>query len=126
MIVVLQILLTIVQAAMVLALPPLLIGVVLKTKAFFAGRTGPPWLQVYFDLFKLMQKNAVYSTTTTWVFRAGPIVSLAALLTASMIVPVFSQRSLLGFRGDIILLAYLLALGKMFTVLAALDTGSSF
>src|SRR6266540_3053320 len=98
----LQILLVIVQAAVVLSLPPLLVGVILKTKAWFAGRVGPPVLQVYYDLFKLLNKGAVYSTTTTWVFRAGPIVSLAALITAAMIVPVISERSWLGFRGDII------------------------
>ena len=114
------------EAALVLALPPLLVGVVVKTKAWFGGRVGPPWLQPYYDLYKLMNKGVVYSRTTTWIFRAGPIVNLAALLTAATLIPVLSSRSLLGFAGDVILVAYLLALGRMFTVLAAMDTGSSF
>ncbi len=114
------------EVVVVLVLPPLLMSVIAKTKAWFGGRVGPPWLQPYFDLHKLIQKNAVYSKTTTWVFRAGPIISLAALLTAATLVPVLSNESLLGFSGDVILLAYLFALGRMFTVLAAMDTGSSF
>ena len=109
-----------------LALPPLLMSVIAKTKAWFGGRVGPPWFQPYFDLYKLIQKNPVYSKTTTWLFRAGPIISLAALLTAVTLVPLLSDTSLLGFSGDVILLAYLFALGRMFTVLAAMDTGSSF
>lgn len=114
------------EAALVLALPPLLLGIITKTKAWFAGRVGPPWLQPYFDLYKLLNKGAVYSKTTTWVFQAGPIVNLAALLTAMTLVPVLSPDPLFGFAGDVILVAYLFALGRMFTVLAAMDTGSSF
>ncbi len=109
-----------------LTLPPLLLSVIAKTKAWFGGRVGPPWLQPYFDLHKLIQKNAVYSKSTTWIFRAGPIIHLAALLTATTLIPVLSNDSLLGFSGDVILVAYLFALGRMFTVLAAMDTGSSF
>lgn len=119
-------LLAIPETAAVLALPPLLMSVIAKTKAWFGGRVGPPWLQPYWDLHKLIRKGAVYSETTTWIFRAGPIVSLAALLTAATMIPVLSSGTLLGFSGDMILVAYLLALGRMFTVLAAMDTGSSF
>ena len=114
------------EAVVVLALPPLLLSIIAKTKAWFGGRVGPPWLQPYYDLHKLMRKGVVYSKTTTWVFRAGPIVNLAALLTAATLIPVLSSDSPLGFAGDVILVAYLLALGRMFTVLAAMDTGSSF
>jgi formate hydrogenlyase subunit 4 len=110
----------------VLALPPLLLSIIVKTKAWFAGRVGPPWLQPYYDLAKLIRKEPVYSRTTTWVFRAGPIVNLAALLTAATLIPVLTRDTPLGFAGDAILIAYLLALGRMFTVLAAMDTGSAF
>ena len=61
-----------------LVFSPLLFGVINRTKAFFAGRRGQPLLQTYFDLWKLLRKGAVYSRTTTWVFRAGPMVGLAA------------------------------------------------
>ena len=67
-----------IHTALLLAFPPLLLGVINKTKAWFAGRLGPPLLQTYRDVWKLLRKGAVYSRTTTWLFRAGPTVSLAA------------------------------------------------
>ena len=109
-----------------LVLAPLLLSVIAKTKAAFSGRVGPPWLQPYATLAKLLRKGAVYSETTTWIFRAGPIVTLAALLASATLVPVLSGEALLSFRGDVVLVVYLFALGRMFTILAALDTGSSF
>lgn len=105
---------------------PLLPGIINRIKAVFAGRQGPPVLQLYFDLFKLLKKGAVYSTTTTWLFRAGPIVSLACLLLASLFVPLAGASSPLSFSGDVVAFATLLGLARFFTVLAALDTGSSF
>lgn len=107
-------------------LAPLLPGVINRTKAFFAGRRGPPLRQAYFDLWKLFRKGATYSRTTTWIFRAGPIVNLACLLAALAIVPLGRVAAPLPFAGDWILLAYLLGLGRFFTVAAALDVGSSF
>jgi formate hydrogenlyase subunit 4 len=109
-----------------LLLAPLLPGIVNRVKAWFAGRTGQPVLQVYFDIFKLLRKGAVYSRTTTWVFRAGPIVTLAALLTLILITPLGGQLALFSFTGDIIVFCALLGLARFFTILAALDTGSSF
>ena len=107
-------------------LAPLLPGVINRTKAFFAGRRGPPLLQVYFDLWKLFRKGATYSRTTTWIFRAGPLVNFACLLAALAVVPLGRVAAPLSFAGDWILLAYLLGLGRFSTVVAALDTGSSF
>jgi formate hydrogenlyase subunit 4 len=109
-----------------LAMAPLLPGIVARTKALFAGRQGPPLLQLYFDLAKLLRKGAVYSTTTTWLFRAGPMVSLACVLAGLALVPAAGRLALVSFPGDFVLLAYLLALGRFATVVAALDTGSSF
>ena len=107
-------------------LTPLLPGVINRVKAWFAGRRGPPLLQAYYDLWKLLRKGAVYSRTTTWVFRAGPIVGLAAVLVATALVPLGGEAPPLAFAGDLILLAYVLGLMRFFTVAAALDTGSSF
>ncbi|MBI3725167.1 NADH-quinone oxidoreductase subunit H, partial [bacterium] len=104
----------------------LLVGVIVKTKAIFAGRQGPPVLQPYYDLAKLLRKGAVYSRTTTVVFRAGPIVALAATLVAGLIAPLGRDPAPLAFWGDLVLFAYLLGLARFATVLAALDTGSSF
>jgi formate hydrogenlyase subunit 4 len=115
-----------VHVALLLVVPPLLLGIINKTKAWFAGRLGPPLLQPYFDVWKLLRKGAVYSSTTTWVFRAGPIVSLASVLCAGLVLPLATNASPLGFAGDVIVFAYLLALGRFFTMTAALDTGSSF
>ncbi len=83
-------------------------------------------LQAYYDLAKLFRKGAVYSRTTTWVFRAGPTVGLSAVIVALAIVPLGGLPGLGAFSGDVILLAYVLGLMRFMTVLAALDTGSSF
>jgi formate hydrogenlyase subunit 4 len=109
-----------------LTLPPLLLGVIAKTKALFAGRVGPPLLQPYYDLVKLFQKGSVFSTTTTWVFRAGPVVGLVTAVLAVLLIPLVDSTAPISFTGDLILLAYLLGLGRFFTALAAMDTGSSF
>lgn len=106
--------------------PPFLLGVIGKTKAAFAGRVGPPLLQPYFDVVRLLRKGSVFSTTTTWVFRAGPIVGLATAILASLLVPFGARGAPLSFGGDMIVFGYLLGLGRFFTVAAALDTGSAF
>ena len=116
----------IVHIVLLLVLPPLLLGVIGKTKALFAGRVGPPLLQPYYDLARLFQKGSVFSTTTTWVFRAGPVVGLATALLAGMLVPMGNHGAPVSFSGDLILFAYLFALGRFFTASAALDTGSAF
>jgi formate hydrogenlyase subunit 4 len=105
---------------------PFLLTVINRTKAFVAGRHGPMWLQPYYELWKYFHKGAVYSRTTSWVFRAGPIIGLASVLTALTLVPFGNAPAPLHFQGDLILFAYLLGLMRFFTVLAALDTGSSF
>ena len=112
--------------ALALILSPLLIGIINRTKALFAGRTGQPLLQLYYDIAKLMRKGAVYSGTTSWVFRAGPIAGLAAVLAALVLLPFGAGASPLGFAGDFLLFAYLLGVVRFFLVVAALDTGSAF
>jgi formate hydrogenlyase subunit 4 len=109
-----------------LLLAPLLLTVINRVKAFFAGRRGQPLLQPYFDLWKLLGKGATYSRTTTGIFRAGPIVGLAATLAALTMMPLGGVPAPVRFRGDLLLFAYLLGLMRFVTVLAALDTGSSF
>lgn len=108
------------------ALAPMLQSVITRTKAAVAGRQGPPLLQPYSDLWKLVRKGAVYSSTTTWVFRMGPVVGLASLLCAAALIPFGNFPALTAFPGDFVMLAYLMAAARFFTVLAALDTGSSF
>src|SRR5438128_11630486 len=115
-----------IHVLLALTLPPLLLGVIAKTKALFAGRVGPPVLQPYYDLIKLVQKGSVFSTTTTWVFRAGPVVGLVTAAIAVLLIPLVNSTAPLSFTGDLIVLAYLLGLGRFFTASAALDTGSAF
>lgn len=109
-----------------LAASPLLLGIINRTKALAAGRTGQPLLQQYYDIFKLLGKGAVYSRTTTWVFRAGPVIGLAVPIAALLLLPFGGAPGIISFKGDLILFAYLLGLARYFTVVAALDTGSAF
>lgn len=109
-----------------LLLAPLLPGIINRVKAFFAGRKGQPVFQLYYDLWKLAHKGAVYSNVTGYMFKLGPVVSTAAVIGALALTPVGGHGALLAFDGDLILLAYLLAMARFATVLAALDTGSSF
>ena len=115
-----------VPALLAFGVAPLMLGVANRTKAIMAGRVGQPLLQPYHDLVKLIRKGAVYSRTTTWVFRAGPVVGLAAVMIAATLVPLGGVRALVAFPGDVVLFVYLLAVARFVTVLAALDTGSSF
>ena len=117
---------TVLHVIVLLLLPPLLLGVITKTKAWFAGRVGAPVLQPYYDLAKLMRRGLVLSTTTTWMFRAGPIVTLATVLLAGLLIPIGAADAPVAFAGDLILFAYLFGLARFFTTSAALDTGSAF
>src|SRR5436853_5709493 len=93
-----------------LVLSPLLLGLINRTKAFVAGRRGPPLLQPYWDIAKCLRRGAVYGDVTSWMFRLGPVVNLGALMAALSIVPFGGIRSPLGFSGDLVVLAGLLAL----------------
>ncbi len=117
---------SIIHILLALSMPPLLLGVIAKTKASFAGRVGAPLLQPYYDILRLLQKGTVFSTTTTWLFRAGPIVALSTTAVAALLIPLGAHPAPISFQGDMILYAYLFALGRFFTMAAALDTGSSF
>jgi len=110
----------------VLAFAPFLLGVINKTKAFVAGRNGPPILQGYYDLGKLLRKGFVVSRTTTWVFLAGPVLSVVAPVVAVLMLPLGGRPALLSFTGDMILFVYVFALARFFVATAAMDTGSAF
>ena len=111
-------------AALIFA--PLLPGIINKVKAFFAGRKGPRVLQTYYDIFKLLKKESIKSSTSGGLVRLGPVLNLAALIMALLLLPNAMMLSPFSFNGDVILFLYLLGFGRMMTVLGALDTGSSF
>jgi formate hydrogenlyase subunit 4 len=117
---------SIIHLLLLMVMPPLLPGVINKTKALFAGRRGPPLLQTYYDIAKLMRKGFTISTTTTWVFVMAPVIALATPLLAGLLMPFGPFRAPIAFAGDAILWVYLFALGRFFTTVAALDTGSPF
>src|SRR3990172_3754161 len=81
------------ELALAILLAPLLVGVIRRVKAAFAGRAGPPLLQAYRDAWKLAQKSTVYSATTTWVFRAGPVAALGCAAGALALVPTGGLRA---------------------------------
>jgi len=106
---------------------PLLAGIVNQTKAFFAGRRGPGFLRLYFDLAKLMRKSCPRSATSTWIFDLAPSIALAATVLAAFLFPwTLDAGWLLGPVASAVLFFYLLGTARFFTVLGALDTGSAF
>ena len=109
-----------------LLLAPLYPGIILKVKAFFAGKKGPPLLIKYYTLWKLLRKGSVYSTSSSLVFKLGPVVSFAAALLPLCMFPFAGSAALFSFQGDVILLFYIMGIGRFFTVIAALDTASPF
>ena len=116
----------ILRLALWLLLAPLLPGIINKVKAWVAGRRGPPVLQLYYDLAKLWRKGVVLSTLASPGFIAGPAVAWVALTGAAMLMPLGPAGSALSFRGDVLLLIYLLALARFCTAWAAMETGSAF
>jgi formate hydrogenlyase subunit 4 len=114
------------QAAALLALAPLLRGLINKMKAAFQNRQGPPLVQGYYDLAKLLRKEPVRSDVASWVFVAGPRLYFATAVAATALVPVVVAGAPLEEAGGIIVLVGLLALGRFALAAAALDTGSPF
>ena len=101
-------------------------GVINRTRAVLAGRKGIRFFQHIYNVQLQLRKGSVYSTTTTALFRIAPCVYLGAAVVAFLFIPVADLEPMLSFHGDIILVAYLLALSRVVIILAAMDTGSSF
>jgi formate hydrogenlyase subunit 4 len=118
--------LAILQIIIILALSPLISGIIKRIKAFFQIRKGPSIFQPYYDIAKLLKKDSVVSQNVSWIFHAAPIISFAAVLTAGLLIPIYITQLPLGFAGDLIAVVYLFALARFFTALASLDAGSSF
>jgi len=101
-------------------------GVILRTKSIAAGRKGPGLLQPMKDVARLFRKGSVYSETSSIIFRLAPTIYFTSVIMALIVVPFGQSKAILGFNGDFVFFAYILALGKFFNIIAALDTGSSF
>ncbi len=110
----------------VLLISPLFISLIKIVKAHAQKRRGPPILQTYRNLAKLLKKETVYSTNSSWIMRITPLVNIAALLVASLFVPLVVIPQPNDLVGNIILFLYLLAMAKFFMALSGLDAGSTF
>jgi formate hydrogenlyase subunit 4 len=102
------------------------IGIVTSVKSYLSGRMGAGVFQAWKDVYKLSQKGAVFSSTTTFITQIAPTIQMASVICAMLVVPFGSFQPFLSFEGDFIFFAYVLAVGKFFMILAALDTGSPF
>lgn len=109
-----------------LALAPLVPGIINKVKAWFAGRSGPPVLQLYYDLARLWRKGTVLSTAVSPGHIAGPAVAFVALVAASLLLPLGRAGAPIAFEGDALLFVYLMGLARFAMATSAMDTGSSF
>jgi formate hydrogenlyase subunit 4 len=111
--------------ALILTSAPLLAGIVNKVKARLSGRFGPTVFQPYYELLRLARKETVYSTSAGFITRLAPVIVWSTVAFATLLLPL-GRLAAVSFSGDIILFAYLLALGRFFQILAALDVASSF
>lgn len=118
--------LNVAQFVLLIAIAPLLRGAIARLKARIQNRRGARVWRPYADLLKLFRKEDLVPATASALFRMAPVVLFAATVAAAAFVPVIHGSALLGTTGDFILLVYLLALGRFFLVLGAMDGGSSF
>ena len=114
------------QMLLVLLLSPLLAGFVRKLKARLLRRQGPPLMQPYRDLLRLMRKEVVVAESASWLFRVIPYIVFAGTWVAASLVPTFRSGLLFSWSADLIALIALLGSARFFLALAGLDVGTSF
>lgn len=101
-------------------------GIITRTKSIMSGRKGPGIFQPIKEIIRLFKKGAVFSETTSFIFQIAPTVYFSSVVMAMLVVPFEDSKGLISFNGDFIFFAYILALGKFFSIISAMDTGSSF
>ena len=111
---------------LVLALAPLLLGFTRKVKARMLRRRGPPLLQPYRDLLRLMRKQAVIAENASWLFRSGPYMIFAATWVAAALVPTFATGLTFSWAADLIAITALIGSARFFLALVGMDIGTSF
>jgi formate hydrogenlyase subunit 4 len=115
-----------VQMALVLILAPLLLGFTRKVKARLLRRRGPPLLQVYRDLLRLIRKEVVIAENASWLFRSGPYLIFAATWVAAALVPTFATGLYFSWTADLIAITALLGSARFFLALVGMDVGTAF
>jgi formate hydrogenlyase subunit 4 len=101
-------------------------GIIIRTKSITSGRKGPGILQPMKDIFRLFKKGAVYSKTTSFIFQIAPSIYFGSVIMAILVIPFGQYKGIISFDGDFVFFAYILGTGKFFSIISALDTGSSF
>jgi formate hydrogenlyase subunit 4 len=101
-------------------------GIIIRVKSVASGRKGPGIFQPLKDVARLFKKGVVYSETTSFVFQVAPTIYFSSVVMAMLVVPFGQSKGIISFNGDFIFFAYVLALGKFFSIISAMDTGSSF
>ena len=101
-------------------------GLINRTKSILSGRKGPGIFQPVKDILKLFKKGSVYSQTSSFILRLAPTIYFSTVFIAALFIPFGEKKGIIYFQYDFVLFAYLLALGKFFNIISALDTGSSF
>ncbi len=114
------------QMVLVLAFAPLVTGFVRKVKARLLRRQGPPLIQPYRDLARLMRKDAVVAEGASWLFRAAPYIVFAATWVAAALVPTFAGGLVFSWTADLIAIIALLGTARFFLALAGMDVGTAF
>lgn len=115
-----------VQMLLVLALSPLLIGLVRKLKARLLRRKGPPIIQPWRDLVRLLRKEVVLAENASWLYRAAPYMIFAMTWVAASLVPTFATGLTFSWSADLIAIIALLGSARFFLALAGMDIGTSF
>lgn len=101
-------------------------GIIIRTKSIASGRKGPGIFQPLKDVIRLFKKGSVYSKTTSFIFQIAPSIYFASIIMAIMVIPLGEYKGIISFEGDFVFFAYILGVGKFFSIISALDTGSSF
>ncbi len=114
------------QSLILIAISPLITGIMRKIKARTQKRIGSSIFQPYYDLIKLMQKDDVVSDQSSWLFQFAPWVNFSAITTSALFIPIFIIYSPFELVGDFLLLIGLFGLARFFTILGGLDTASAF
>ena len=100
------------QMLLVLAIAPLVLGVTRKVKARLLRRIGPPIVQPYRDLWKLLHKEAVLAHNASWLYRVVPYTLFAVTWVAAALVPTYSTGLMFSWSADLIAIVALLATGR--------------
>lgn len=119
-------LIKILNILLLLIVPFLMVGLIRKTKAFWGARCGASIFQPMYDFVKLMKKETIFSSSTTLIFKIAPMISLACIVFASLFTPMIMGQSIINIQGSLIILAYALGLSKFISLLASMETASSF